>query len=71
MKRGIKNQIIISSFNHNSLVRFKELDPEIRTGILTADRIVNVIDYCNSIKADCYHPLFVSCTKEQMIEGNH
>ena len=48
-----------SSFNDYSLIRMKELEPSVRTGILYADGIVNVWDYAKkTVGADALHPLY-------------
>lgn len=44
-EKGMEDKIWYSSFNHYSLIRLKELEPSVRTGILYADGIVNVWDY--------------------------
>ena len=66
MKHNLKDKIIISSFNHESLLRFKEIDKDIKTAVLTADRIVNVEEYVKSLGCSCYHPLFATCKKERI-----
>lgn len=44
-EKGMEEKLWYSSFNHYSLIRMKELEPSVRTGILYADGIVNVWDY--------------------------
>ena len=56
---NMEDQLIYSSFNHYSLIRMKELEPSVRTGILYADGIVNVWDYAKkTVGADALHPLY-------------
>ena len=40
-EKGMEEKLWYSSFNHYSLIRMKELEPSVRTGILYADGIVN------------------------------
>ena len=55
----IEEKLWYSSFNHYSLIRMKELEPSVRTGILYADGIVNVWDYAKkTVGADALHPLY-------------
>ena len=55
----MEDRVIYSSFNHYSLIRMKELEPSVRTGILYADGIVNVWDYAKkTVGADALHPLY-------------
>ena len=62
MKSSIANdfelyhRIIISSFYHPSLVKIKELDRQLKTGVLFDDRPVNVLHYIEQTGADYLHP---------------
>lgn len=66
IKHNLKDRIIISSFNHESLLRMKEIDKSVKCGILTADRIVEVEDYISRIGVECYHPFFASIKPERV-----
>lgn len=57
---NIKGRIIISSFNHLSLIKVREIDDEIVEGALTNSTLANVSKYLNDIKVQCYHPFFPS-----------
>ena len=58
-EKGMEDKIWYSSSNHYSLIRLKELEPSVRTGILYADGIVNVWDYAKkTVGADALHPFF-------------
>ena len=65
-KSNIQNPIIISSFNHISLQKFKELDSTIKFGVLTADRLINAEEYVKNNDFQCFHPMYVYCTKENV-----
>ncbi len=54
--RGLESRVIISSFNHQSLVICKRLAPEIRTGILYVENLVDPWIYAQHIAADALHP---------------
>lgn len=65
----LKDRIIISTFNHLSLVKIRKLDKEIRLGALTDSTLANVPKYLKDIEVDCYHPCFPSIlNKEYMKE---
>jgi glycerophosphoryl diester phosphodiesterase len=51
-------RIIISSFYHPSLLKVKKLDEEFKTGVLFADRMVNVLNLAEQTSADYLHPLW-------------
>ncbi|MDO7908205.1 glycerophosphodiester phosphodiesterase [Paenibacillus sp. JX-17] len=53
--RGLEEQVVISSFNHYSLVRCHQLAPEIRTGILYIEGLYRPWDYALSLGATALH----------------
>lgn len=57
-RMGMSERVIYSSFNHYSVKKIKELNPESKTGILYSDGIWNPVAYANSIGADALHPAF-------------
>lgn len=59
-KYNLKEKVIISSFNHLSLVKIRKLDNEIKLGALTDSTLANVPKYLNDISVECYHPCFPS-----------
>lgn len=70
-KYELSDRIIISSFNHYSLVECKKIAPEIRTGILYMEGIYEPWDYAKRIGADALHafkyavrPEFVAAATE-------
>ena len=69
-KFGLQKQIIISSFNHYSLLRFQKIDPSIRLGVLTADRFIDILGYMKKYGFNCYHPFFPLAEKEY-VEACH
>ncbi|MCK9859965.1 glycerophosphodiester phosphodiesterase [Paenibacillus sp. ATY16] len=52
---GMENQVILSSFNHYSLIECKRLAPEIRTGILYMEGLYRPWKYALSIGATALH----------------
>lgn len=65
---SLRDRIIISSFNHHTVKRFKELAPDVKCGFLCADWIINVGSYTKSHGIECVHPLFVQLTDELYAE---
>ena len=54
---GMKEHVIYSSFNHYTIRKIKELDPQAKTGMLYEDGIIDAVDYaCDVVKADALHP---------------
>ena len=54
-KFGMTERVVISSFNHYSLVYCKSIAPEIRTGILYMEGLYRPWDYASTVGADALH----------------
>ncbi|MEW9123396.1 MAG: glycerophosphodiester phosphodiesterase family protein, partial [Thermotaleaceae bacterium] len=65
---GMEEQVSISSFNHYSLLKIKQLQPSIKTGILYVAGLVAPWDYAKRIQADEIHPLHYGVQPE-IVEG--
>ena len=50
--------MIISSFNHFSVMRMKDIAPQLKYGFLSEDWIIDVGKYTHSYGVQCYHPRF-------------
>ena len=59
-KYKLKDRVIISTFNHLSLVKVRKMDSDIVLGALTETTLANVVKYLNDINVQCYHPCFTS-----------
>ena len=59
-EHNLQDKVIISSFNHMSLVKIRELDNTIVLGALTDSILANVPKYLKDISVECYHPCFRS-----------
>lgn len=69
----LASKIIISSFNHNSLIRFKEIDSNIKCGVLEASRLYKAWEYVKSLEMEYYHPLNFTVDRkivENFLENN-
>ena len=62
---GLKDRVIISSFNHNSVMRMKALDSELVCGFLSETWILSPWEYVKSNGAECYHPEFHMLTDSE------
>ena len=68
-KYGLEDRIIFSSFNHLSILRMKELAPEIPCGALVGDRGLKYAGfYCERFGFEFYHPDFATLTEEDVEE---
>jgi glycerophosphoryl diester phosphodiesterase len=57
-KYKMQNRVIISSFNHCSAVKCKEISGEIKTGLLYMEGLYKPQKYAKFVGADALHPHF-------------
>lgn len=65
---SLQDRIILSSFNHYTIMRCKKRNPEITAGFLSGDWIVNFGAYAKQNGVECCHPCLNSLTKENVEE---
>jgi len=65
---GRRKDTIISSFNHFSILRMKELAPDMVCGFLEESRIIGPAAYCAEHKVECWHPLCYDMTEDVVKE---
>lgn len=78
---NLKDRVIISSFNHMSLVKIRKLEEQnnkierqlftnkrITLGALTDSTLVNVPKYLKDISVECYHPYFPSILNKEYMQ---
>lgn len=53
---GMEGRIIYSSFNHNTILEMKKVNPDAKTGLLYVEALANPWAYAKSIGADALHP---------------
>ena len=67
-KYHLENKVIISSFNHYSILRMKELAPELPYGLLEESWLVNAGAYVAGVGVEAFHPYHGSLTAEAVAE---
>lgn len=55
-KYRLERKVMFSSFNHVSLLKAKELEPDIECGILVDGGLGNAGYFCSRYGFECYHP---------------
>ena len=61
---GLEDRVMLSSFNHVSLLKCKQLAPDIECGILVSKpEIWNAGYFASTYGLECYHPDVLSLTK--------
>lgn len=64
----LEEKVIISSFNHYTILRMRELAPALKYGFLSETWIIDAGKYCHEHGVACYHPMFRSLTQEVVAE---
>ncbi|MFD1206171.1 MULTISPECIES: glycerophosphodiester phosphodiesterase [Sporosarcina] len=67
-ERGIESRVILSSFDHSAIQTAKNLMPQIETGALVMEVLVNPLSYLQQIPADAFHLLFPTALRPSMQE---
>lgn len=57
-RMGVEQRIIYSSFNHYSLQKLKQIDPDAKIGLLCGENIIDVPEYPKRLCAMAVHPAF-------------
>lgn len=52
-----EDKVIISSFNHFSVLRMREIAPQLKYGLLSETWIINAGKYTHDLGIPCYHPV--------------
>ena len=65
LQYGMGEKVIVSSFNHHSVMRMKAIDPRIPCGFLSETWILDAADYVQSHRIEAYHPQFRMLTDEE------
>lgn len=63
---NFRERTIISSFNHFTVCRFKELAPDVKVGFLEESWIIHPGAYTKARGAECFHPFFNMLNHENM-----
>ena len=57
-KYGLSDKVIISSFNHFSVMRMRKAAPELKCGFLFESWVIDAGKYCHDHGVQCFHPSF-------------
>lgn len=64
---GVEKNVILSSFNHYSMIRVKEYDKNIKTGLLYTAILYKAHEYIKTVGADALHPFFSSVMNKKIV----
>ena len=63
---NMESKVIISSFNHHSIMKVKEINKNIECGLLVASCIVNPGEYVKNLGIENFHPAAYGLTKDEV-----
>ncbi|SCZ02511.1 glycerophosphoryl diester phosphodiesterase [Paenibacillus polysaccharolyticus] len=63
---NMEQQVVLSSFNHASLVKCKRIAPDIRTALLYMEKLYRPYDYAAKLEASGLHPYKLAVAKEEV-----
>lgn len=67
---GMEERVILSSFNHHTVLRFKRLAPRVRTGILYSCHLYEPHRYATSLGVNALHPPMHLASSEVIQEAH-
>lgn len=65
---GLSDRVILSSFNHFSILRMQGIAPELKYGLLSESWLVNAGKYVHDMGIPCYHPIHGNLLEEHVRE---
>lgn len=65
-KYNLENKVIVSSFNHHSIIKVKTINRNIECGLLVESWIVNPGEYVSNLGIENFHPVAYGLTKEEV-----
>jgi len=68
-RHGMADRVILSSFNHYSLAKCKQLAPDIRTGILYMEGLYEPWEYASRIQAEALHAFHYAVLPEWVAQA--
>jgi glycerophosphoryl diester phosphodiesterase len=65
-KYNMERKVIISSFNHHSIMKVKEINKNIECGLLVGSWIINPGEYVKNLGIENFHPAAYGLTKDEV-----
>lgn len=63
----LRSQIIISSFNHYSVLKMKQLAPDMKYGFLEESLVLDAAEYAKKYQVDYLHPIYHAVDKNYVL----
>ncbi|WML34814.1 glycerophosphodiester phosphodiesterase [Clostridium sp. OS1-26] len=65
----LEKNVLLSSFNHYSMIRVKQYNHSIKTGLLYEAILYNAHEYIKTVGADALHPSFPAMMDEKIVNN--
>ncbi len=56
-EKGVEDRILYSSFNHHTLLKMRQLKPDVKLGMLFGDIMLRPWEYAKNLDVDYLHPM--------------
>lgn len=56
-EKGVEDRILYSSFNHHTLLKMRQLKPDVKLGMLFGDIMLSPWEYAQKLDVDYLHPM--------------
>ncbi|MBP2031945.1 glycerophosphoryl diester phosphodiesterase [Clostridium algifaecis] len=66
---GMKDKVILSSFNHYAMVKVKDIDISIKTGLLYEAVLYKAEEYAKMVGSDALHPYFPAVMNKTVVDN--
>ena len=64
---GMLDRVILSSFNHKSMVKAKAIEPTVQSALLYSSVLFEATEYAKKCNVDAIHPLFWTVKKDLLV----
>ena len=68
-EKGVEDRILYSSFNHYTLMKLRQLKPDVKLGMLFGDIMVKPWEYARQLSVDYLHPMKMNIWVPGFSEG--
>ena len=68
-EKGVEDRVIYSSFNHYTLMKLRQLEPDAKLGMLFGDIMVKPWEYADHLQVDYLHPMKMNINVPGFAEG--
>ena len=68
-EKGVEDRILYSSFNHYTLMKLRQLKPDVKLGMLFGDIMVKPWEYAQQLSVDYLHPMKMNIWVPGFSEG--